>query len=187
MHSLVLFSFGLGVVSLLTAIVQRWTSKLRPNFLAICKPASNLNCITTQVGAGASGSIFNSISTGGTFCTGNAADIKEARMSFPSWNASFSTYTMLFLVIFLQARLVTLRFRTLRPLLQVTAIIAALITSVSRYIDYYADGWDTAAGALLGGFIGIAFTLYLSRVLWDFERKTEYSEFDLEPNETPQV
>lgn len=108
-------------------------------------------------------------------------------MSFPSGHASFSTFTMLFLVIYLQARLVSLRFRALRPLLQITAIIAALVTSVSRYIDYYADGWDIVGGAVLGALIGIGFTIYLSRVLWDYERKTEYSEFHLEPPNDPRV
>lgn len=205
-HALMLFTFGVGTVILLTAVAQRWTSKLRPNFLAICKPASNLNCLTSQVGVGASGTIFNSISTGGTFCTGIkklkylkwlklndwsnkglAADIKESRMSFPSGHASFSTFTMLFVVIYLQARLVSLKFRSVRPLLQIGAIVAALVTSVSRYIDYYADGWDIVGGVVLGSSIGIGFTLYLSRVLWDYEKKTEYSEFHLEPDTNNQV
>jgi hypothetical protein len=49
---------------------------------------------------------------GGDFCTGkDFAKIKEARLSFPSGHASFSTYTMLFLVLYLEARLVTLKFR----------------------------------------------------------------------------
>ena len=99
-------------------------------------------------------------------------------MSFPSFPASFSTFTMVFLVIYLQARLVSLRFRSLRPLLQVTALIAALVTSVSDYIDYFADGWDISAGILLGSLIAVAFTMYISRVIWEYERKAEYSELN---------
>lgn len=178
LHTIVLFAFGVGVIILLTAIIQRWTSKPRPNFLAVCRPLSNLNCITNQVGVGASGAVFNSISTGGTFCRGTPSAINEARMSFPSFPASFSTFTMVFLVIYLQARLVSLRFRSLRPLLQVTALIAALVTSVSDYIDYFADGWDISAGILLGSLIAVAFTMYISRVIWEYERKAEYSELN---------
>ena len=100
-------------------------------------------------------------------------------MSFPSFNASFSTFTMVFLVIYLQARLVTLRFRSLRPLLQVTALIAAFVTSVSSYIDYHADGWDILGGFILGFLIAIGSTMYISRVIWEYERKDEFSEFDL--------
>ena len=90
---------------------------------------------------------------------------------------------MIFLVVYLQARLVSLRFRSLRPLLQVTAIIAALVTSVSRYIDYYADGWDILGGVVLGALIAVAFTIYVGRVIWEYERKPEYSEFNLQPQE----
>ena len=171
-----MFAFGLGVLILIVAIANRYTSKLRPNFLAICRPASNLNCLTSQIGPSASGSVYNSISTGGTFCTGIFGDINEARMSFPSFHTSFATYTMLFLVIYFQARLISLRFRSLRPLLQITALIGALVTSVSRYEDYYADGWDVLGGFFFGLIIAIMFTFYSSRVLWDYDRRDEPSE-----------
>ena len=55
--------------------------------------------------------IYNAIFTGGSFCTGASDQIEQARMSFPSGHASFATYTMLFLVIYLQARLITMKFR----------------------------------------------------------------------------
>ncbi len=81
----------------------------------------------------------------------------------------------------MQARLVSLRFRSLRPLLQVTALTTAFVTSVSRYIDYNGDGWDITAGIVLGSLIAIAFTIYTSRVIWEYQRKPEYSEFNLLP------
>lgn len=105
-HSLSLFFFGMSFTLLLTSLGKRFAGRLRPNFLAVCKP-NNLNssiCISSY-------GTYNAIYTGGSFCTGHANKVAQARMSFPSGHSSFSTYTMLFLVIYLQARLVTLKFR----------------------------------------------------------------------------
>ena len=47
-------------------------------------------------------------------------------------HSSYSNYTMLYLIIFIEARLFLLRFRFIKGLLQVTAFIAAFVTSISR-------------------------------------------------------
>ena len=44
-HSLSLFIFGMGIQLLLTEIGKRWAGRLRPHFLAVCKPINLIaNC-----------------------------------------------------------------------------------------------------------------------------------------------
>jgi phosphatidate phosphatase len=170
-HGLSLFVFGISIVLLLTEIGKRWVGRLRPHFLSVCKPnVGAISCTTLA----ASGSIFNSISTGGAFCTGNADDIKEARLSFPSGHSSYSAYTMLFLIIYLQARFNWRRFRYLKALFQVTAFITAYVTAISRLPDYHHRGSDVIGGAILGAIVAIFFTYYLGSVLWEYVEKKPY-------------
>lgn len=148
-HAISLFALGVGITLLLTEIGKRWAGRLRPHFLAVCLPDySQINCASV----GLNGFLFNSVSTGGSFCTGDAAQIKEARLSFPSGHASYSWYGMVFLIIYVQARLILLRFRYFKPLLQMTAFIAAFVTSLSRIIDYHHRGSDVIGGSILGKF-----------------------------------
>ena len=57
---------------------------------------------------------------------------------------------MVFLILFVEARLVLLRFRYFKPLLQMTAFIAAYVTTLSRVPDYAHRGSDVIGGAVLG-------------------------------------
>ena len=76
-HGLSLFAFGLAMVLLLTEIGKRTVGRLRPHFLAVCKPnLAAIDCVETT----ASGSIYKAIYTGGSFCTGEKDEIEEARL-----------------------------------------------------------------------------------------------------------
>ena len=175
-HGISLFVFGISAVLLLTEIGKRWIGRLRPNFLAVCKPLnSQINCITSA----GTGSIYNSIYTGENFCTGDPDLITNARLSFPSGHSSFSTYTMLFLAIYLEARLFLLRFRYVKTLIQVTAVIAAYVTCISRIGDYHHRGSDVIGGAILGAIVALFFTLVRGRVIWEYNNQKQYSDFDL--------
>ncbi len=131
----------------------------------------------------ATGFIYIASSTGGSFCTNtNAAAVREARLSFPSGHSSFITYTMVFLMFYLQARLYLLRFRFIKALLQVTAFITAYVTAISRILDYHHRGSDVIGGMVLGAGVAIFIIYYVGRVLWVFERDIPYSDFDFKPN-----
>lgn len=147
----------------------------------VCKPDfKNIDCIIEA----RTGHIYRPIYTGASFCTGNSKLVEEARLSFPSGHASFSSYTMVFLIVFVEARLFLLRFRFIKPLIQVAAFIAAYVTSTSRISDYHHRGSDVVGGVLLGTTIALAITFLVGRVLWDYEVEKPYADFDLEPKET---
>ena len=118
---------------------------MRPHFIAVCDPDwSKISCTSST------GAPFNFINTGDSFCRGDASKIKEARFSFPSGHSSYSWYTMAFLIIYIEARLHLLKLRYLKPLVQMTAFIAAYVTALSRISDYHHRGSDVIGGTTLG-------------------------------------
>ncbi len=129
--------------------------------------------------AALTGNLYKSIWTGGSFCRGDAADIEEARLSFPSGHSSFAAYTMLFLIIYLEARLVALYLRYAKVLVQAGLFIVAFYTSLSRVADYAHRGSDVIGGAVLGAGVALAMTLVVGRVLWVYENREEDLEIDL--------
>lgn len=177
-HTCSLFVLGIATSLLLTEIGKRMIGRLRPHFLSVCNPKySQLNCSVSTL----SGIAYNSIYTGGSFCTGNADEIKEARLSFPSGHSSFSAYTMTFLIVYLEARLPLLRFRFLKVLIQILAFIGWYVTSMSRVSDYYHRGSDVIGGSVLGFVIALHITMVVGKVLWEYDRKPRVSELDLKP------
>ena len=176
-HALSLFILGISLTLCLTEIGKRWVGRLRPHFIAVCNPNLNtLNCTTTTL----TGIYYNPIYTGGSFCSNNnAAAVKEARMSFPSGHSSYSWYTMLFLIIFIEARLFLLRLRYIKPLIQLCAFSAAFVTMLSRVSDYHHRGSDVIGGTVLGCIIALFVTFVVGKVMWVYENEISYSEFDL--------
>jgi phosphatidate phosphatase len=83
-------------------------------------------------------------------CTGDPKIIKEARLSFPSGHSSFTVYSMLFVIIYLEARLVGKRTRWIKLVIQMCAFIAAWHTCMSRVSDFKHHYTDVIAGALIG-------------------------------------
>ena len=143
-------------------ITKKKVGRLRPHFIDVCKPDfSKVVCtIPAQVGF-----VYRSIDTGGTFCTGDASAVKEARLSFPSGHSSYSSYTMLFLIIYVEARLFLLQLRYIKPLIQLAAFAAAFVTMMSRISDYHHRGSDVVGGSVLGEFekqIKIVYLLLLT-------------------------
>lgn len=178
-HAFTLFAFGAGITLLLTEIGKRAVGRLRPHFLAVCAPnVATINCITN----GATGSIFNSFTTGGTFCTGSANSVEEARLSFPSGHSSFSTFTMIFLIIYLEARFVSISTRFIKALLQIGAFFVAGYTSLSRVPDYAHRLSDVFAGMILGALVAYVMLFIIGKILWVFEKITPSYKLEDEIN-----
>jgi phosphatidate phosphatase len=172
-NAVTLFALGIGITLLLTEISKKWMGTLRPSFIAVCNPdLTKLNCSIN-------GSIPNYIYTGDGFCRGNPYIVEKARLAFPSGHASYSAYTMIFLIIYLQIRLVLYRLRFLKALLQLAAFIAAFLTSLSRITDNKHTVGEVTAGALLGIVIACYITHMLGKVLWYYDKKIDFYDFDL--------
>ncbi|XP_028339866.1 phospholipid phosphatase 3 isoform X3 [Physeter macrocephalus] len=134
------FLFGCAVSQSFTDIAKVSIGRLRPHFLSVCNPDfSQINC--------SEGYIQN------YKCRGDDGKVQEARRSFFSGHASFSMYTMLYLVLYLQARFTWRGARLLRPLLQFTLIMMAFYTGLSRVSDHKHHPSDVLAGFAQGALV----------------------------------
>jgi phosphatidate phosphatase len=133
-HAISLFFFGISCTLVLTEIGKRWIGRLRPNFLEVCKPnISEIICVVET----AKGTIYNAISTDGGFCNGDSSEVEDARLSFPSGHASISSFTMLFIIIYVEARLLSLRARYFKLFIQMAAFIAAFVSTFNKLSIFY--------------------------------------------------
>ncbi|XP_066967219.1 putative phosphatidate phosphatase isoform X2 [Macrobrachium rosenbergii] len=144
------FLFGCACSQLTTDIAKYTVGRLRPHFVDICKPDwSQINCSEIYVQH--------------IPCTNTDEHrLKEARLSFPSGHASFSAYTMIYLVIYLQVRFKFKGPELLRPFLQFVCLMLTFYTSVSRISDYKHHWSDVLSGFIIGTIVAILIALYFS-------------------------
>ncbi|XP_055150382.1 phospholipid phosphatase 2-like isoform X1 [Symphalangus syndactylus] len=131
------FLFGAAGSQSLTDLAKYVIGRLRPNFLAICDPDwSRMNC-----------SVYVQLEK---VCRGNPADVTEARLSFYSGHSSFGMYCMMFLALYVQARLCWKWARLLRPTVQFFLVAFALYVGYTRVSDYK-HHWSDVLVVLLQG------------------------------------
>ncbi|XP_023839217.1 phospholipid phosphatase 1 isoform X2 [Salvelinus sp. IW2-2015] len=158
------FVFGAAMSQSLTDIAKYSIGRLRPHFLDVCKPDWKLiNCT-----AGAYVEDFT--------CTGDTHMVNEARLSFYSGHSSFSMYCMLFLALYIQARLQAEWARLLRPTVQFFLIAASVYTGLSRVSDYKHHWSDVLAGLIQGALVAILVVFFVS----DFFKKRVEPQEDVE-------
>ncbi|XP_005999540.1 phospholipid phosphatase 2 [Latimeria chalumnae] len=151
------FLFGASVSQSLTDVAKYTIGRLRPNFLAVCKPDwSKINC---------SGYVLLSESD----CSGNARNVTESRLSFYSGHSSFGMYCMVFLALYVQARLIAEWARLLRPTIQFFLIAFAIYVGYTRVSDYKHHWSDVLVGLIQGAVIAVLIVKYVS----DFFKERE--------------
>merc|ERR1712038_2137863 len=107
---------GAALTPTFTDIIKYTTGRLRPHFLDVCQPNwEEIDCSTDGNGGG---SFPRYIEADKYRCLGNQevfpemdereSALKDARLSFPSGHASFSFQTSVFIVLYLQARIIAL-------------------------------------------------------------------------------
>ncbi|KAM6471232.1 phospholipid phosphatase 3-like isoform 1-T2 [Liasis olivaceus] len=143
------FLFGCSVGQSLTNMAKVSVGRLRPHFLAVCRP----NFTLTSCSAGYMEDYL---------CTGSHAKEKEARKSFYSGHASFAMYTMMYLVFYLQARFTWRGARLLRPLVQFVLLMLAMYTGLTRISDYQHHPSDVIVGLLQGALVAYWVAFYIS-------------------------
>uniref|UniRef100_A0A8C3K8Y1 Phospholipid phosphatase 3 n=6 Tax=Neoaves TaxID=3078114 RepID=A0A8C3K8Y1_9CHAR len=152
------FVFGCAISQSFTDIAKVSVGRLRPHFLEVCDlDFSTINC--------AKGVYIQNYT-----CRGSDSKVQEARKSFFSGHASFSLYTMLYLVFYLQARFTWKGARLLRPLLQFTLIMMAFYTGLSRVSDHKHHPTDVLAGFAQGALVAYCVVFYVSDL---FKPKTK--------------
>uniref|UniRef100_A0A1W7RG80 Phospholipid phosphatase 2 n=1 Tax=Agkistrodon contortrix contortrix TaxID=8713 RepID=A0A1W7RG80_AGKCO len=143
------FLFGSAVSQSLTDLAKYMIGRLRPNFLAVCEPDwTKVNC-----------SVYIQVED---VCQGNARNITESRLSFYSGHSSFGMYCMMFLALYVQARLVGRWARLLRPTIQFFLLCFAIYVGYSRVSDYKHHWSDVLVGLLQGALIAILTVRYIS-------------------------
>ncbi|XP_023120433.2 phospholipid phosphatase 1 isoform X2 [Amphiprion ocellaris] len=144
------FLFGAAMSQSLTDIAKYSIGRLRPHFLDVCKPDWKvINC--------SSGAYIEDF-----ICQGDPKMVNEGRLSFYSGHSSFSMYCMMFLALYLQARLQADWARLLRPTLQFFLIAASVYTGFSRVSDYKHHWSDVLTGLLQGALMAILVVFFVS-------------------------
>nr|XP_042713466.1 phospholipid phosphatase 1 isoform X3 [Chrysemys picta bellii] len=143
------FIFGAAASQSLTDIAKYSIGRLRPHFLAICQPDwTRVNCSL--------GYIENFP------CQGDKVQVNEGRLSFYSGHSSFSMYCMLFLALYLQARMKGDWARLVRPTVQFGLIAASIYVGLSRVSDYKHHWSDVLTGLLQGAVVAVLIVVYVS-------------------------
>ncbi|NXL67304.1 PLPP2 phosphatase, partial [Chordeiles acutipennis] len=143
------FLFGGAISQSLTDLAKYMIGRLRPNFLAVCNPDwSKVNC-----------SIYVQLEN---VCQGESRNVTESRLSFYSGHSSFGMYCMMFLALYVQARLVGKWARLLRPTIQFFLIAFAIFVGYTRVSDYKHHWSDVLTGLLQGALIAVLIVRYVS-------------------------
>ncbi|KAJ8419030.1 hypothetical protein AAFF_G00005290 [Aldrovandia affinis] len=138
------FMFGAAVSQSLTDLAKFTIGRPRPNFMAVCAPKVCKGYML-QIN-----------------CTGNPRAVTESRLSFYSGHSSFGMYCMLFLALYVQARLVAKWARLLRPTIQFFLVAFAVYVGYTRVSDYKHHWSDVLVGFLQGALIAILNVRYVS-------------------------
>ncbi|XP_075688796.1 phospholipid phosphatase 3 isoform X1 [Rhinoderma darwinii] len=143
------FVFGCAISQSFTDIAKVSIGRLRPHFLEVCDPDfTQINCSLIYIQD--------------YKCRGPENKVIEARKSFFSGHASFSMYTMLYLVFYLQSRFTWRGARLLRPLLQFTLLMMAFYTGLSRVSDHKHHPSDVLAGFVQGAVVAYCIVFFVS-------------------------
>lgn len=146
------FGFGVACSHLITDVAKYSIGRLRPHFFDVCDPM--IDCTNSS-------NHFRYILN--FKCRNTDANLlKEMRLSFPSGHSSFSAYTMVFLALYLQARMTWHGSKLLKHFLQYACILVAVVTACSRVSDYKHHWSDVLAGSLQGAIVAIIVVLFIS-------------------------
>uniref|UniRef100_A0AC35U649 Rap-GAP domain-containing protein n=1 Tax=Rhabditophanes sp. KR3021 TaxID=114890 RepID=A0AC35U649_9BILA len=135
------FLFGLHLMLTFITVIKVSNGRLRPHFIDVCAPDVFLSSECTG----------HNYITNYTCTRPNTAQIREARLSFPSGHTSISFYAAIFFVLYIHSHCQTLKDYYLLPItLQFLALLLAAYTSISRITDHKHHYEDVLSGMLIG-------------------------------------
>ncbi|XP_026678696.1 putative phosphatidate phosphatase [Diaphorina citri] len=186
--SRVLYFVGLGVPIITVSglensergidIGKYLVGRLRPHFIDICRP--NVDCNLAE-------NRWRYIED--YQCTGTSAKkVHDSRLSFPSGHSSFAVYTMVYTVMYLQARMTWRGSYLLRHTIQFLCLAMAWFTALSRISDYKHHWSDVLAGSILGAVIAFLVARYVSELFREpvyMPREAVATEVEVEDKTSP--
>lgn len=152
------FLFGCGCIQTITDITKYNIGRLRPHFHAACDTdwdSIKDNCSTA-------------IQTHPLYiypapCRNmDEHQVRDAQLSFFSGHASFSAFTMFYLIIYLENRFTWRHPTLLKPFIQFICLVLTVYTSISRVFDYHHHWSDVLFGFILGGIMAYLIARFVS-------------------------
>ncbi|XP_033153279.1 putative phosphatidate phosphatase isoform X2 [Drosophila mauritiana] len=160
-----IYAFGAVLSQLTTDIAKYSIGRLRPHFIAVCQPLMPDG--TTCADAINAGKYIQEFTCKGV--GSSARMLKEMRLSFPSGHSSFTFFAMVYLALYLQARMTWRGSKLLRHLLQFLFIMVAWYTALSRVSDYKHHWSDVLAGSLIGSICALVVSYGLPKSWFNFQ------------------
>lgn len=175
------FFFGLVATAVLTDFGKVIVGRLRPNFIDVCKP--DVNPYTQLCGLNNKTFLIPDIDFQ---CTNlDKANVEESRLSFPSGHSSLSFYSMIYLILFINFTWKCRKLGLMPRIVQITLLILAIFTSLSRISDNKHHPTDVLAGACLGIFISFFSFIYLNNNI--INSKSKYLKLAMSPYDEENV
>ncbi|XP_023168182.1 putative phosphatidate phosphatase [Drosophila hydei] len=160
------YLFGLGLSLLVIRVSKSSTGRLRPHFFDVCQPS--WGAAEEAMESCASQPISNATRYIEHFsCTEFAASLEllaQVRHSFPSGFVTTTSYAMVFLIYYMQARLFAPWLRVLRATLQLACATMALLVCVERLSTYQNHLSDVAAGLAVGFLLASFMAIFVSHL-----------------------
>ncbi|XP_023947761.1 putative phosphatidate phosphatase isoform X2 [Bicyclus anynana] len=136
------FAFGTCFIELTTNVAKNVIGRPRPHFFDLCKPSVDCSLAEWQK---------RYVQPHDYHCTGDQTDkFTDMHMSFLSGHSAWSAFTMFYLALYLEKRMVWRGTRVLRHSLQFAAVMLSWFTALSRVSDYKHHWSDVLAGYFLG-------------------------------------
>ncbi|XP_022196964.1 putative phosphatidate phosphatase isoform X2 [Nilaparvata lugens] len=145
------FGFGAACSQLTTDIAKYSIGRLRPHFFDVCQPDIDCSLATNR----------NRYITDVNCTSGKQALIHAARLSFPSGHSSFSFYTMVYLVIYIQKNYTARKVTLLKHVFQFGCLMLAWSTALSRVSNYKHHWSDVLVGSLQGALVAVLICQYV--------------------------
>lgn len=154
------FLAGMLTTMLFVDVTKLMVGRLRPVFLEVCQLNRTLCFADDQR--------CDVVDT----CMQTDADmLRWARTSFPSFHAAVTSFSAVFMAIYLQTTIVVnLRCHVLGPFLSLFWVMAALLCALARYALYYSHWTDVVAGCVVGVVVSVYICVF---VVEEFEESSD--------------
>lgn len=153
------YLFGLALVLIACSCTKHFTGRLAPYFMDVCQPLLQNN-VTACTDPSHFGRFIEFYTCSSLTATPKLLD--SMRHSFPSVHSAATAYAMIFLAIYMQARLKTGWIKLWRCLLQFGGVVVALLVALERVGSYRHHWSDVAMGAGIGCLLAFFMTIYVS-------------------------